>query len=322
MNTITTSNVGIVSGNNVSRNTDWFNVTEKGEQKELGALGLSLSEGYKVEYGGLIGVHKATEEEQAQAVEELRARSLEIASMDTMKIDGPNGKIEVQNIHVEKAFQLTHMDKGEIVPPEYIVDYGYRRTYALLIANAILIALNGIDAELITEIPIHDLSDLTADERKAVCITENTKKREGQKVLTAVDKLSAMKWAYYTTQAKEADFLRLFFKPNQRGQAQKYYGIFKIDAKLGGVVDSIINGDLDANVFNSHKDRKAILDGESTIEQVIAEKKEGNEPKMMSKADIKDWAERHPDQNIKDVLKAVISNDGTWFQNKAAEALA
>jgi hypothetical protein len=220
-------------------------------------------------------------------------------------------------------------EKGRFLKPKYVGICGFRRSGTFPLVNTVA---QKSKRPAITEIPLVVEDYATEMDRMAACIMENTTQSEGRRGLSYADLLGAGR-SLFQNGAKESDIIRSV-TASKRGSGQKMFKTLQLDAAFPAL--ALVNGILaDKEGASRYSGLKASElaelhklgvnpDAEAKVKAYFADPKggEGNEPKIMSKPDIKALSEQCPVEVLKTAFSAVLKNDKTGLAKYIAKAAA
>jgi hypothetical protein len=264
-------------------------------------------------------------EEQAEAVKVLQKLHDKLKSADLSsepeKISLDGESVTISMPEMLQVFESVYCGKdGEIVVPEYKGATCFRRGNVLLKVNTVRAKRK---AELITELPCVEKTYASPMDQFVDNIRENQLKTAGARKMSNADSVGAARHLFQLG-ATEAKLARAFGL--KRGMAQKFHRLCQLDAKHPDlkIVDRILNGEIEAKVFDKEK-VKGLLDKDASTEEVatfIAAPNAGNASKIMSRKEIEALAEQCPVELIKLAYQAVLKNDASVLQPIVAKATA
>jgi hypothetical protein len=234
--------------------------------------------------------------------------------------------VELANAH--KALYLT--EKGNDRKITHLAVSGFRRSYAVTLANAILIRLQ---RPIIDTISVIESQYGSMAEMQEACLWENLSQAQGVVGLTLVDKLSAARRMFQEGALEVA--LRRIFKD---GMGQKLYGLCWCDSRYGTnlvdqcVADPKLFGPLSAAKLREF--RKLYQDAES-VEMSIDEPESDEEKAALAKAhedmkpdnlmeyfkDPKKGQKKNDRMATKDVIEGITQNPVMIIQEVAKRIL-
>ena len=299
----------------VSRMTDWF--ADSGALS-FKAMGLNLYGGFSLTQGA-IGVFKLNDADAAKAVKEIQDVIHDYSNRTGEVIF--KGKVgESDSITVtygDLLSVLTNLFVGkdnQVRSIEYGVTYGFRRTFATLLAIAIQRKLKMPETKSIPAV----VTSSDINERRMLCLAENG----GKTGIKKIELKNLMPTVYHLcTSGKKATYLYKEAKLPSYGAAQRMELLVKLNKKYPDlkIVDRITSGefqilgtkplvDLYKGDINSGTVEAALLGLSTDKEGKATPSKRG-----MSGPTCVQIAETTPSDFISHLLLAVNDNKGEFF---------